>query len=129
MDHTISAGGDRWTRNALDMDDADAAQACLHALLADRYRLRADDGDDAQRVMVRFATLAPAGSPLAGSVRLVHGAVLARYADGMARVRLLEGPSRSTCTVHQNSLIPISELPQALAMCIASPNVTQEIAS
>lgn len=106
-------GSDRWTRLGLDMDAADAAQARLHAQLADRYRLRADDGDDAERVMVRFATLAPAGSPLAGSVRLVHAAVLARYTDGTARVRLLEGAARSTCIVSQTSVIPLASLHQA----------------
>lgn len=108
-----NTSADRWTRIALDMDAADAAQARLHALLADRYRLRADDGDDAERAMVRFATLAPAGSPLAGSVRLVHAAVLARYTDGTARVRLLEGAARSTCIVSQTSVIPLASLQQA----------------
>lgn len=88
---------DRWHTACADAAQADAIQARLHAQLAARYRTRADDGADAERVLVRFASTN-------GGTRWVHAQLLARYADGTARVRLLEGADRRIANVHQTSL-------------------------
>lgn len=99
--HTHQAA-DRWQRACIDADQADQLQARLHAQLADRYRTRSDDGQDAERVLVRFSAANGCGT------RWVHAQLLARYADGTARVRLLEGAGRRIAHVHQTSIALIS---------------------
>ena len=96
------AAADRWHTACVDADQADAIQARLHAQLAARYRTRADDGEDAERVLVRFSAANGCGT------RWVHAQLLARYADGTARVRLLEGADRRIAHVHQTSIALIS---------------------
>lgn len=106
---------DRWHTACADADQADAIQARLHAQLAARYRTRADDGADAERVLVRFAAAN-------GGTRWVHAQLLARYADGTARVRLLEGADRRMAHVHQRSVAPLSaaSAPAAELPCITA---------